>query len=156
MTRNLSKVCSNAKSRSPHAQMCQILRKCVSKCFFEILIRVSKKFLSHSSVGIYLLKFNNRNTRARCETCSKLAIKTPEQCRWRHITPCSSVSTVNFEHCNCRLGRKIKTFRGLLLVAIWGKQYYVSYLFKFLDFSFFIFIFFILKFEKNLFIFVYQ
>ena len=26
---------------------------------------------------IYLLKFNNRNTRTRCEICSKLAIKTP-------------------------------------------------------------------------------
>ena len=35
--------------------------------------------------GIYLLKVNNRNTRARCEICSKL-------------TPCSSVSTVNFKH----------------------------------------------------------
>ena len=29
--------------------------------------------------GIYLLKVNNRNTRLRCEICSKL-IKTPEQC----------------------------------------------------------------------------
>ena len=28
--------------------------------------------------GIYLLKFNNRNTRRRCETCSELTIKTPE------------------------------------------------------------------------------
>ena len=26
--------------------------------------------------GIYLLKVNNRNTRIRCEICSKLAIKT--------------------------------------------------------------------------------
>ena len=26
--------------------------------------------------GIYLLKVNNRNTRTRCETCSKLTIKT--------------------------------------------------------------------------------
>ena len=29
--------------------------------------------------GIYLLKVNNRNTRTRCEICSKLTIKTPEQ-----------------------------------------------------------------------------
>ena len=29
--------------------------------------------------GIYLLKVNNRNTRTRCEICSKLAIKTPER-----------------------------------------------------------------------------
>ena len=29
--------------------------------------------------GIYLLKVNNRNTRTRCEICSKLTIKTPER-----------------------------------------------------------------------------
>ena len=42
--------------------------------------------------GIFLLKVNNRNTRTRCEICSKLTIKTP------YFTPCSSVSIVNFEH----------------------------------------------------------
>ena len=30
-------------------------------------------------VGIYMLKVKNRNTRTRCEICSKLTIKTPEQ-----------------------------------------------------------------------------
>ena len=29
--------------------------------------------------GIYLLKVNNRNTRTRCEICSKLTIKTPDR-----------------------------------------------------------------------------
>ena len=29
-------------------------------------------------VGIYMFKVNNRNTRTRCEICSKLTIKTPE------------------------------------------------------------------------------
>ena len=29
----------------------------------------------------YLFKVNHRKTRKRCETCSKLTIKTPEQCR---------------------------------------------------------------------------
>ena len=47
---------------------------------------------SYFPVGIYLFKVNNRNTRARCEICSKLTIKTPER---RH---CSSVSIVNFKH----------------------------------------------------------
>ena len=28
---------------------------------------------------IYLLKVNNRNTRPRCEICSKLTIRTPER-----------------------------------------------------------------------------
>ena len=32
--------------------------------------------------GIYLLKVNNRNTRTRCEICSKLTIKTPERTFW--------------------------------------------------------------------------
>ena len=46
------------------------------------------------TVGIYLLKVNNRNTRTRCEVCSKLTIKTPELCQWRH----SGVFIVNFKH----------------------------------------------------------
>ena len=38
--------------------------------------------------GNYLLKVNNRNTRKRCEICSKLTIKTPERRHWRwHSLP---------------------------------------------------------------------
>ena len=40
-------------------------------------------------VGIYLLKVNNKNTRTKCEICSKLTIKTPDR-------RCSNL-TVNFE-----------------------------------------------------------
>ena len=36
----------------------------------------------HYTVGIYLLKVNNRNNKRRCEICSKLTIKTPER-HWR-------------------------------------------------------------------------
>ena len=47
------------------------------------------RLMSHDScvspAGIYLVKVNTRNTRTRCEVCSKL-------------TPCSSASIVNFEH----------------------------------------------------------
>ena len=32
--------------------------------------------------GIYLLKDNNRNTRIRCKTCSKLTIKLPKRRQW--------------------------------------------------------------------------
>ena len=46
--------------------------------------------------GIYLLKVNNRNSSTKCEICSKLTIKTPEQCQWRR----SGVFIVNFEHIN--------------------------------------------------------
>ena len=44
--------------------------------------------------GIYLFKVNNRNTRTRCEICSKLTINTPERRHWRR----SGVFIVNFEH----------------------------------------------------------
>ena len=50
--------------------------------------------LKHNPAGIYLLKVNNRNTRARCEICSKLTINTPERRQWRR----SGVFIVNFEH----------------------------------------------------------
>ena len=35
--------------------------------------------LQKTRVGIYLLQVNNRSTRAKCEICSKLTIKTPER-----------------------------------------------------------------------------
>ena len=44
--------------------------------------------------GIYLLKGNNRNTRTRCEICSKLTMMTRERRQWR----CSGVFIVNLEH----------------------------------------------------------
>ena len=44
--------------------------------------------------GNYMFKANNRNTRARCEICSKLTIKTPERRQWL----LSDVFVVNFEH----------------------------------------------------------
>ena len=45
-------------------------------------------------VGIYLLKVNNRNTKTRCETCSKLTIKKSERRQRRR----SVVFIINFEH----------------------------------------------------------
>ena len=45
------------------------------------------------SAGNYLLKVNNRNSRTRCEICSKLTTKTPEGRQWRR----SGVFIVNFE-----------------------------------------------------------
>ena len=51
-------------------------------------------FQSNTPAGNYMFKVNNRNTRARCEICSKLTIKTPE----RPHLHCSDVFIVNFEH----------------------------------------------------------
>ena len=48
------------------------------------------------SVGIHLLKVNNRNTRTTCEICSKLTIKTSERRQWHR----SGVDIVNFEYVN--------------------------------------------------------
>ena len=52
------------------------------------------QYKSPFPVDIDLLKVNNRNTKTRCEICSKLTIKTPERRQWRR----SGVFTVNFEH----------------------------------------------------------
>ena len=57
----------------------------VSGCLMHIKVNV---------LGIYLFKVNNRNSRTRCEICSKLTIKTPERRQW-HL---SGVVIVNFEH----------------------------------------------------------
>ena len=46
------------------------------------------------TAGIYMFKVNNRNTRKRCEICSKLTIKTPYRRQWRR----SAIFIVNFEH----------------------------------------------------------
>ena len=48
---------------------------------FCITLQSFTKKKVHQTVpaGIYLLKVNNRNTRTRCEICSKLTIKTPER-----------------------------------------------------------------------------
>ena len=35
---------------------------------------------SHYPAGNYMFQVNNRNTRAQCEICCKLTIKTPERC----------------------------------------------------------------------------
>ena len=79
---------------------------------FPILLDSGDKFNVHKSfrrcagrslnvlctfpAGIYLLKFNNRNTntRTRCEICSKLTIKTPERRQWHR----SGIFIVNFKY----------------------------------------------------------
>ena len=58
--------------------------------------------------GIYLLKVNQRNTKTRCEICSKLTIKTPER-HWHR----SGVFIVNFGH----IPQLVQVF--LLLILSW-------------------------------------
>ena len=47
-----------------------------------------------NQAGNYMFKVNNRNTRKRCEICSKLTIKTSEGCQLLH----SGVFIVNFDY----------------------------------------------------------
>ena len=63
--------------------------------------------ISCIAAGIYLLKVNNRNTRAKYKTCSKLTIKTSGRRHWR----CSGVFRVNLEH-----------ILHFVLVFIWLKR----------------------------------
>ena len=74
-------------------------------------MKVNTKNNLYNPVGNYIVKVNNRNTRTRCEICSKLKIKTTERHQngpshietsplvcsvttWRR----SGVFIVNFEH----------------------------------------------------------
>ena len=57
-------------------------------------IFLKEYYIFKCRLNIYLLKVNNRNTRTRCEICSKLTIKTPERPQWRR----SHVFIVNFDH----------------------------------------------------------
>ena len=78
--------------------------------------------------GIYLLKVNYRNTRARCEICSKLTIKTSE---WSHCC-CSAGSIANFEHISCLVQVFLLLTSNMLLLA--GlKQILLSFFFLSLD-----------------------
>ena len=54
----------------------------------------SKNYWNNNPTSNYMFKVNNRNTRTKCDICSKLTIKTPERCHWRR----SGVFIVNFEH----------------------------------------------------------
>ena len=55
----------------------------MSKTWAESLLRRVgfrwRVVTSSNPTGIYLLKVNNRNTKTRCEICSRLTIKTPKR-----------------------------------------------------------------------------
>ena len=60
-------------------------------------LKVNSFLINHfqyNRAGNYMLKVKSRNTRTRCETCSKLTIKIPERRHWRR----SRIFIVNFEH----------------------------------------------------------
>ena len=58
--------------------------KKIATCNLKVSLDKSFAKLQFYPAGMYLLKVNNRNTKARCEIL--------------HLAPCSSVSIVSFEH----------------------------------------------------------
>ena len=61
----------------------------------DLKLNIGLKWVNGYSVaGNCMFKVNNSNTRIRCEKCSKLTIKTPEQRCWR----CSGVCIFTSEH----------------------------------------------------------
>ena len=81
----------------------------ISKCLLgwiiaTICIKPLIKTLRKYPAGIYLLKVNNRNTKTKCEICSKLTIKILERRQWRRSGIFivnfgrSGIFIVNFEH----------------------------------------------------------
>ena len=69
-------------------------KKAIKEVIWILTSIIALNWFRLSPASIYLLKVNNRNTRAGCEICSKLTIKTPE----RHQSRCSGVFIVNVEH----------------------------------------------------------
>ena len=64
-----------------------------SRGWFIPEISQTKRGYWFITTTLYLVKFNNRNTRKRCEICSKLTIKTPERRHWRRAGV-----FINFQH----------------------------------------------------------
>ena len=58
----------------------------------DSVINIQVMWLVWLPASDYMFKVNNRNTRTRCEICSKFPIQTPE---WRHWC-CSGVFIDNF------------------------------------------------------------
>ena len=60
------------------------------------MVQIGHQFLFYKQLTAdnCIFKVNNKNTTTRCETCSKLTIKTPEKRQWR----CSGDFIVNSEH----------------------------------------------------------
>ena len=109
----------------------------------EFHLKLHKKVKERAPAGIYLFKVNYRNTRTRCEICSKLTIKTPERHQWCR----SGVFIVNFEHIlhleyrsfglfglwaiNTKMLRpaSLKRFTLLRLIFLWWRCYRSQLLF---------------------------
>ena len=83
---------------------------------------VKFRFPRINQTGNYMFKLNNRNTRTRCDICSKLKIKTPERRRhWRH----SSIFIVNSEHISHLVGWERGGFSRHVYKSKWSSGMYL-------------------------------
>ena len=94
----LHKVCENTAFQFSWYGRIRFSENPYSRIFYTVsfLLKVNSTISSCNPshpVCNYMFKVNSRNTRTRCELCSKLTIKT-------HFTPCSSVSIINLEQVN--------------------------------------------------------
>ena len=85
-----SEIKYDTKSVTEAAGICEQLRSAVFIVAFHWLVTNCKKF----PIQQLHAHSNNRNTRTRCEICSRLTIKTPERRHWSS----SGTFIVNFEH----------------------------------------------------------
>ena len=63
----------------------QQIRACVYPSYLFLKYLKQRNTLDNKiyPTNIYLFKVSNKNTRKRCEICSKLTIKTPERRHWQ-------------------------------------------------------------------------
>ena len=76
----------------PFSMFCMLLCLDPNRCKkYHVIISTQKQVSSETEctsagsnpAGIHMFKMNQRNTRTRCEICSKLTIKTPERHYWK-------------------------------------------------------------------------
>ena len=65
-----------------------------SWCGSKTILFTSRSF--SYPAGNYMIKVNNKNTRARCEICLTLTIKTPERCQYEIIK--NKVTWLEYTH----------------------------------------------------------
>ena len=73
---------------------CKISNAFLSVSCYRLLFITNTSAASIIPASSYMSKANNRNTRTRCQICSKLIIKTQERRQWCR----SGTFIVNFEH----------------------------------------------------------
>ena len=80
---------------------CRYAKFLLHTYFIKDYLSKSLRYCSAKSfyfpTGNYMVKVNNRKTRARCEICSKLAMKTPKLCR----CPASIFQNIAFQVLIC-------------------------------------------------------